>query len=937
MALAISEPLPADGTALHGREAERRLVGELLRRAHSGIGGVLLVEGERGAGKSAILREAEREASAQGFSVATAAASSLGGQAPYRTLRSALGSAAGLPGGDDQLPDPDSPEWQIAGLRQRIARRTAEAPVLVSLDDLHWESPETLLALCVLPRELGRHPVAWILASSAGAGDDREELFRSLEAAGARRITLAPLDDSDVAGMLTEAFGAPPDDGLLALATGAAGNPLLLSELVSGLRAEGGVQVADGHATLTSGQTPPPLLLGTARRWLDGLSAPTRSLVETAAVLGRRFRIGDIADILGVAPATLLPDIAEAFHAGIVTADDDTFSFRHGLLAAAVAGLVPRPARERLHRRFGQILLSRDESPDVAAGHLLRAARSGDPASLADLDRGAARVLGTSPRTAADLALRALRLTSRGEASARPRAVAAAEALTAAGQPAEAARIVHTTLALPVSPDTEARLLSALSAVLGMSGQAHEAAAHAEEAISLSEPGSDTRDRGLSTWLQAATWLGDGRAASRALATVGGADGHAAHVIAAARTTQAMVSWDEGRLGRSLELLREAARDGGVAADARHCQPLLLLSARLIDLGRLGQAESVLDGAARNTPRDGLGEAIVCILRARIHLAKGALGAAASDARAALAIATDTGTYAYASAARTMLGAIDLRRGDLPTAACHTSQCPVPPPHAASVYAPAETATVAVRVRAASEGPGAVAGQVQRLCTSLPALRRMLLGDPALATWLVRTALAVGDHLTAGRAADEAGNLASRNAGYPALSAAAAHARGMLAQDTECLERALAQHQDLWSRASAAEDLGVIHAGRAGQASRDRAVELLDRSLENYAAAGAAADMARVRSRLRELGVRRRNGGACADRPVTGWEGLTGTEQAVAELVAEGLTNQEIADRMYISTHTVAHYLRQAFRKLGIGSRVELTCVVVEQFQRCET
>ena len=73
------------------------------------------------------------------------------------------------------------------------------------------------------------------------------------------------------------------------------------------------------------------------------------------------------------------------------------------------------------------------------------------------------------------------------------------------------------------------------------------------------------------------------------------------------------------------------------------------------------------------------------------------------------------------------------------------------------------------------------------------------------------------------------------------------------------------------------------------------------------------------------------------DRPVTGWEGLTSTERAVAELVAEGLTNQEIADRVYISTHTVAHYLRQAFRKLDIGSRVELACVVVEQLQRCET
>jgi DNA-binding CsgD family transcriptional regulator len=67
---------------------------------------------------------------------------------------------------------------------------------------------------------------------------------------------------------------------------------------------------------------------------------------------------------------------------------------------------------------------------------------------------------------------------------------------------------------------------------------------------------------------------------------------------------------------------------------------------------------------------------------------------------------------------------------------------------------------------------------------------------------------------------------------------------------------------------------------------------------------------------------------------VTGWDSLTGTEQAVARLVAEGLNNNQVAARMYISTHTVAHHLRQAFRKLSIASRVELTRIVIEQAGR---
>ena len=89
--------------------------------------------------------------------------------------------------------------------------------------------------------------------------------------------------------------------------------------------------------------------------------------------------------------------------------------------------------------------------------------------------------------------------------------------------------------------------------------------------------------------------------------------------------------------------------------------------------------------------------------------------------------------------------------------------------------------------------------------------------------------------------------------------------------------------------------------------------------------------MARVRSRLRELGVRRRNWTQPARRPVSGWESLTDAERAASELVAEGLNNRDVASRMYVSINTVAFYMRQAYRKLNIGSRVELTRIVLEQ------
>jgi DNA-binding CsgD family transcriptional regulator len=88
--------------------------------------------------------------------------------------------------------------------------------------------------------------------------------------------------------------------------------------------------------------------------------------------------------------------------------------------------------------------------------------------------------------------------------------------------------------------------------------------------------------------------------------------------------------------------------------------------------------------------------------------------------------------------------------------------------------------------------------------------------------------------------------------------------------------------------------------------------------------------VARIRSRLRTLGVRRRHW-SYGDRQLSGWGSLTDTERSVAELVAEGLTNRQVAERMFLSPHTVVFHLRQVFRKLEISSRVELTRLAAER------
>ena len=130
-----------------------------------------------------------------------------------------------------------------------------------------------------------------------------------------------------------------------------------------------------------------------AQQRLNAVSKRARHLLVTAAVLGPSFRLEDAAEMLGETPAMLLPTVEEAMDAGIMTAAENSFSFRHPLLRRAVGDMIPRPGRKALHRQYGQILLSRGEPAALAAEHLLQAAHPGNPASLADLDTAAAQTM----------------------------------------------------------------------------------------------------------------------------------------------------------------------------------------------------------------------------------------------------------------------------------------------------------------------------------------------------------------------------------------------------------------------------------------------------------------------------------------------------------------------------------------------------------------
>ena len=188
---------------------------------------------------------------------------------------------------------------------------------------------------------------------------------------------------------------------------------------------------------------------------------------------------------------------------------------------------------------------------------------------------------------------------------------------------------------------------------------------------------------------------------------------------------------------------------------------------------------------------------------------------------------------------------------------------------------------------------------------------------------LIHIALAVQDDELAAHAAHAAQYRARLNPQIRSIAAAAAHAKGLLDHNRKDLAEAVGLYDGgprPLACAAALEDLGVaiVDGGDTNEA-----VEVFGRALELYAQAGAAWDAGRVRGRLRALGVRRRL--VAAQRPARGWAAMTDSELAVARLVAQGLPNREVAERLFVSQHTVSGHLRHVFAKLDINSRVELT------------
>ncbi|MEU5693074.1 LuxR C-terminal-related transcriptional regulator [Actinosynnema sp. NPDC020468] len=889
-------------------DAERRLAAVLTAARRDGRGAVVLVEGEPGIGRTELLADAVRSARDAGIATRTAGANEL----THLTALAPLAEALGEPVWDG------NPMRLAATLRDRVTALAAAGPLLIALDDLQWADPMTLAALQSFA---GSGSAVWLLACCDGVGEATAvgRLFDRLEHSGATRIRLRAWGSDRVTRYVTDFFDAPPDDELTALVAGANGNPALLSALLHGLREENAVTRRAGHVVQATDALP-DRLRKTVRARLDGCTQDTVAVLEVAAVLGTSFRVADVADVLGRSPADVLRSLRHALRAGLVDGDrGDTLTFRHPLVWQALRVLVAPSAAAALHRQVGLLLLRRNTSAVVVTDHLLRGALPGDAEAVTALVSAATAALDPTPGVAVDIARKAQELAVPGGAEHHALTAVLATGLLRLGRLGEVADLVGDRLATGLPTAVEAGLRSVLAVTHVLGGRHAAAAAQAEQVLVAGDVAPATRRVARATKLVALRAGGqDVRALAEGVLEGRRPDAPGSDVaVATAGLVLAQDRWDDGDLAAGPELLGHITP---LWTDLPAPHPALVFAARFADIGDLDRATAALAAAEADIARTGglVHDVPVHVVKAWVRLRAGDTADAIAHANAGLRLSADLGVSWMDSLAHNVLATDALRRGDLVRVRERLDSST----NARTPEDAARLAWVDVRVEVERTDPTLALATVKNRYAGLLDTRSLFLLDPAAAAWLARVAIDGGDRGLAGFAVAAAEELAAANVEFPTLAAAAAHARGLFDRDPIPLRRAVSAHGDPWSRGSAAEDLAVVSQSR-GVDTAD-VVAALDTAMREYRDAGATGDQARVRKRLREVGVRRRHW-IHAERPASGWDSLTTTEREVAHLVTEGLTNRQVAARMFVSPHTVHAHLGRVFRKLGVNSRVELT------------
>jgi DNA-binding CsgD family transcriptional regulator len=398
---------------LIGRARERAVLDETIAAAGRGRGRVVWILGEAGIGKSRLTREAESVAAEQSFRVVRGRAVETRTPVAFRPVAEALCGAVrsfGLPMAPELEPfrsalGPLIPEWHAAeatgrsvvtvseGVLRFARALAADTGCLLVLEDLHWADPETLQVVEYLADNVGSEPIACVATARLEDAPAATALARALEARRSADVVVpARLTQPELTEMVAACLGTeavPPE--VLAFARRSDGVPFLVEELLAVAVASGSL-VDDGEAwSMSAGVEPivPFTFADGIRRRLRVLGEGPRAVLHAAAVLGRRFDWALLPAVTGLEERDVLSSLHAAIDAQIISTDPDdgTFRFRHALSRDAVVAELLPPERAALSARALAALEERAGTFSAEQCELAAelAHRAGDRAKAAEL------------------------------------------------------------------------------------------------------------------------------------------------------------------------------------------------------------------------------------------------------------------------------------------------------------------------------------------------------------------------------------------------------------------------------------------------------------------------------------------------------------------------------------------------------------------------
>jgi DNA-binding CsgD family transcriptional regulator len=911
-------------SALLDRATETAAVEGVLAAARHGLSGVLVLRGDAGIGKTALLEWAAGRAGDMRLARVGGiqAEMGMGFAGLHQLLVPFLGGLDGLPGPQRQalgsafgLVAAPAPDRFLVGLGALTLLTDAAAgqPVLCVIDDAQWLDQVSVEALGFIARRLYADRVGMLFTVREGEGEGEAAAL-----AGLPELILGGLPGQAAGELLATTAGARVDGQVSAqIVAGVAGNPLALVELAGELTAgelSGAVPLS---WPLRFGGRLEELYLARVR----ALAADTQTLLLVAAAdpSGDPALVAKAAGQLGIDAET-----GEAAGTDRLVAWEPRVRFRHPLIRSAAYYAAPSGARRRAHAALAQVT-DPGADPDRRAWHRAQAAAGPDEDVAAELERSAGRAQARGGMVAAAAFLERAALLTREPVCRAQRLLAAARAKRDAGA-------LDAALGLLVAAEDGPGDALRAAQVEHLRGQIALDQRRGSDAARLLlsaarrfgplNPGL-ARETYLEALWEAAMWAGDldnadgvREAAAAARTSPPGPDpprvvdvlldglalrftqGHTAAAPALTRALELVLALDVGAGEAGRWLLPSGGRIGQIIAvelwDFESWHALATRQARLArEAGALVHLQFALNYLAR------------------AHLLAGELATAALMIEEDHLIAEATGNPPVADT-EMMLAAWRGREAE----ACELIE--------------------ATTQEAAAHGPGRLAGFAAYASSVLynslgrhdaardaawQAFERGQLGHgPLVVSELAEAAARTGD-VAAVRATLEW--LAERTRVRPTGWALGIEARiRALLSDGEAADNSYRESIEHLGRTPVRSQLARTHLLYGEWLRRQRrrrdARDQLRTAFAMFDAMGMAAFAARARAELRATGERAR------PRSPGAPEVLTPQEEQIARLVAGHLTNREIAARLFISASTVEYHLRKIFRKLGVSSRTQI-------------